>query len=74
MRGDTSDIDAQIPKGTKLLVTVGTGQKEIPTYVKPYICRSINKFIGPLPCFMHVQYIHCNIYTSINSLPCIHCY
>ena len=38
----TSDIDTQIPKGTKLSVTVHMGQGEIPTYVKPVLSHQVN--------------------------------
>ena len=41
-RGGTSDIGTKVPKGTKLSVTVRTGQGEILTYVKPALPHQVN--------------------------------
>ena len=41
-RGGTSDTDTQISKGTKLSVTVRTGQGEIHTCVKPALPHQVN--------------------------------
>ena len=42
LRRGTSNIDTKIPKATKLLVTVYTGQVEISTYVKPTLSYQVN--------------------------------
>ena len=41
-RGSTSVIDTQIPKDTKLSVTVHMGQEEVPMDVKPAPSHQVN--------------------------------